>query len=309
LKLVGAELARESGDWGGKRLFRWRSVVWFSTPFVIYALITNGLVDVDASELLDSTPVMVELVLISLLICVVFGLLLAYYFFTVKYLLANQWAPKWSTFQSLCERRFHLASGLPRSIVRGAALASIALGVCAILRYVAVRFRLAPWVPVLDLSSYQDSVFPSLVLVLTVTLRSLAVTLALSFSIVLLRKVVRHPALLVGCGALCWVLTCSYLFPWNPTSFLWFEWVVVFLFALVACFVFVYYDFFTLWFFFFSFYLAIDNYTMWRLFQNVSNFEYTIVFVLWGAIVALCVYSISSRRLSAAWRRLSLAFE
>jgi hypothetical protein len=95
------------------------------------------------------------------------------------------------------------------------------------------------------------------------------------------------------------------LFPWDPTPFSWFEWLIVFAFASVACFALVYYDFFTLWFFLFSFYLIIDNYAMWMLFQNLTNLEYSLVFLLWGIVVALCIYSISSR---AIGRRLAESF-
>jgi len=106
-----------------------------------------------------------------------------------------------------------------------------------------------------------------------------------------------------------WISTLSYLFPWDPTPFLWFEWVIVSAFASIVCFALVYYDFLTLWFFLFSFYFTIDNYVMWRLFQNLTNFEYSLMFLLWGAVVAMCVYFISSRRLAAAWRRVSLSVE
>jgi hypothetical protein len=252
---------------------------------------------------------MMELVILTLAFCVAGGLLLGYYFFTVNYLLTKYWSTKWSTFQFFCEGRFHPTSGVPLAIVRGAALASISLGVCAILRYAAVRFRLVPWVPVLDLSFYQGFAFPSLILVLTVALSSLVVALILSFSTVLLRRVVRNPVLLAGCGALIWLSTFSYLFPWDPTPFFWFEWVIVFAFALVVCFALVYYDFFTLWFFLFSFYFVIDNYVMWRVFQNLTNFEYSLVFLVWSGVVATCVYSILSRRLAAVWRQVSISLE
>jgi hypothetical protein len=186
-------------------------------------------------------------------------------------------------------------------------LASISLGVCAILRYATVRFRLVPWVPVVDLSDYPSSTFPSMILVLTAIFRSLVVALLLSFSTVLIRRLVRNRALLVGCGALVWISTLSYLFPWDPTPFWWFEWVIVFVFASIVCFALVFYDFLTLWFCLFSFYLTIDNYVMWRLFQNLTNFGYSLVFIAWGACVTACIYSISRGPVAAAWRRVSIS--
>ncbi len=68
----------------------------------------------------DSTPVMLELAILTLCFCVAGGLLLGYYFFTVNYLLTKYCSTKWSTFQSFCERRFYPASGVALAIVRGA---------------------------------------------------------------------------------------------------------------------------------------------------------------------------------------------
>jgi hypothetical protein len=114
------------------RLFQWRPVALFSTPFAIASLSTVPNWSFIST---DSLLVTLEIVIFTLGLCVACGLLLGYYFFTVNYLLARYWSTKWSTFQSLCQRRFQPVSGVPLAIVRGAALASMSLGVCTVLRY------------------------------------------------------------------------------------------------------------------------------------------------------------------------------
>jgi len=276
--------------------FPWRAVFWLT---VFWSC--DWTLDY-ASNQLDGLDDIVVTVLLGLIGAFLFVFLILFYLRTVECLFEDWWPTKWSTFKSLCKLKLQASSGVPFAFLRGTALAFVALGVCALLRYLAVRYRLAAWVPVQEFSSRLDSRFPAFEVIDLDAVRSFVVAVQLSFLLVIVRKKIKNSLMLTGAGALGWLLTFSHLFPWNPIPFLWFVWVVVFSFALLASYALVRFDFLTLLCFLLGFYITVDNYTLWQMFRTGGNTQYSVVFLFCFATIGLSIYAISKDSIARAWQ-------
>ena len=134
-------------------------------------------------------------------------------------------------------------------------------------------------------------------------------TLFVAFILVLLKRVVRHAALFTVCGALLWLLSGIHVIPDKTVPNLWFEFVIVFVRALMVTITFVSNALLTLIVALFSFDLLLRNSTLWKLQREVGNLEPTIAFSLWGSVVGLSLFVIYRPRLVPAYRRVAAFFE
>jgi hypothetical protein len=203
-------------------------------------------------------------------------------FLSVEHLIVNRWPGKWSSVTNLLSFEIDASSGVPLAILRGVALGAAAIGVYSFARFIGMHNRLSPWLPSSDAIGYLNARIPAgLALIILSGVGAFAAVVCLAFCISLIRRYSHNSLILVGVGALIWLATRAYVV-WNTDTipWLWFEWIVVALFASIVALAFVHYDFLTQFVCLFSCYLTLNTYALWGLFRDVGNFQFTAVFLL-----------------------------
>jgi serine/threonine protein kinase/class 3 adenylate cyclase len=248
-------------------------------------------------------------ILVFVLLTGVVGAAFCYMFLSTERLVASRLPGKWSTTASLLSLKVAASSGVPLAVMRGAALGAVAAGIYSLLRFIGVRYGLALWIPQSNPASDIDSISPVLTVLLYAVTHAFVVASALTFCISLTRRYSRNSLVLVGVGAIAWLLTRIYVTTNEVTPPLVFEWAVVFVFASIVCFALVRYDFLTQFVCLVFFYTLLTTYATWGLLRDVGNSQYTAVFVGGGAIILLSVFLAFRQELSETKSRLARVFE